>query len=204
MGKNVSGVTSLYKQKGTDSFRAAWDSAQALGVSRQPPDTGTAFLGSPPGMSPRRAGNRLHHPAPQSGQILKEYGDREDEGSLRRRGEEARDSITGKLLRARRLYLQEISGSPGHRAAFEILTGLPVDWDKAAALDAQADEPWARANMRRPDMLLTAENGWLGDLAHGPDKKAELRRAVDEYRARQGLEPVEWGEISSPPEGEAG
>jgi hypothetical protein len=47
--------------------------------------------------------------------------------------------------------------------------------------------------MRQPDMLLTAENGWLGDYAHGEDKKAELRRQIDEHRAEEGLPPVDWG-----------
>jgi hypothetical protein len=127
------------------------------------------------------------------GQVLNEYGEWEDEGSLQRRADEARDSVSRKLLKARRLYLQEISGSPGKRAAFEILTQLPIDWEKAAALEPQPDEPWRNPSMRKPDMLLTAENGWLGDVAHGPDKKAELMRAIDEYRAEEGLDPVEWG-----------
>ena len=30
--------------------------------------------------------------------------------------------------------------------------------------------------MRQPDMLLTAEDGWLGEFTHGPDKKVELLR----------------------------
>ena len=51
--------------------------------------------------------------------------------------------------------------------------------------------------MRKPDMLLTAENGWLSEIAHGPDKKAELRKALDEYRAEQGLPPVDWAEEST-------
>ena len=46
--------------------------------------------------------------------------------------------------------------------------------------------------MRKPDMLLTAENGWMPELAHGPDKKAELRKALDEYLAEQGLPSVDW------------
>ena len=108
--------------------------------------------------------------------MLNEYGEWEDEDSLQRRGEEARDRITDKLLRARRLYLQEICGNPGKRAAFEILTSLPIDWDKAERLEEQPDEPYNPVNMRKPDMLLTAENGWLGEIAHGPNKKAELRQ----------------------------
>ena len=125
--------------------------------------------------------------------MLNEYGELEDEESLLRRAEEARDSVSNKLLRCRRLYLQEISGSPGKRAAFEILTELPIDWDRAERLEPQPDEPWRNPNMRQPDMLLTAENGWLGDMAHGPDKIAELRKAIDDHRAGEGSPPVDWG-----------
>ena len=46
--------------------------------------------------------------------------------------------------------------------------------------------------MRKPDMLLTAENGWLGGMVPGPDKMAELRRAIDEHREQEGMEPVDW------------
>jgi hypothetical protein len=197
MGKHATGAEALYKTPGADSFRQSWDAATIIGRRRGGLDSRPPYLGEVPGITRRRPKS----PSPLAGegwgegaegQILNEFGEWEDEGSLRRRAEEARDSITNKLLRARRLYLQEICDSPGHRAAFEILTELPVDWDKAAALEAQPDEPYHRVMMRKPDMLLTAENGWMGDLAHGPDKKAELRRAVDEYRAEQGLEPVDW------------
>jgi hypothetical protein len=124
---------------------------------------------------------------------MNELGQWEDEDSLHRRAEAARDSITKKLLNARRLYLAEISDSPAKRAAFEILTELPVDWDAAANLEPQADEPWRRPRMTNPDMLLAAEAGWLGDAAHGPDKKAELMRVINEWRVAQGQEPVDWG-----------
>jgi hypothetical protein len=51
--------------------------------------------------------------------------------------------------------------------------------------------------MREPEMLLTAENGWLGGMAHGPDKMAELRDAIDRERAEQGLDPVDWDSEST-------
>ena len=85
----------------------------------------------------------------------------------------------------------EISGHPASRAAFELLTHYPIDWDKAARAEPQEDEPWRRPNMRKPDMLLTAESGWLGNVVHGPDKQAELMRAINDWRAEQGLEAVE-------------
>jgi hypothetical protein len=100
-----------------------------------------------------------------------------------------------KLLRCRRLYLMEISSSPGKRAAFEILTELPIDWDKAARLEPQPDEPWNRANQRQPDMILTAENGWsFGEHGYGPDKKSELQAALNEELVKQGKPPIDWGQ----------
>jgi hypothetical protein len=125
--------------------------------------------------------------------MVNEYGEYEDEDSLARRGAEAADSIANKLLRIRRLYLQEISGDPGKRAAFEILTELPVDWEIAARGEPQPDEPWRRSNQREPDMVLMAESGWtFGEHGYGPDKKAELRAAIDEYRAKLGKEAINW------------
>ncbi|HVM21762.1 MAG TPA: hypothetical protein VM308_00480 [Sphingomicrobium sp.] len=204
MGKNVSGVTALYKQKGADSFRASWDGAIALWQSRQPPDTGTAFLGRVPGMGLRLKENR---PPPAigpldvrgqpalPGQVMNEYGEWEDEESYLARAEDARQSICSKLLNARRLYLRDISASPGKRAAFEILTELPVDWDKAARLQPQDFEPWTRTNQRQPDMILTAESGWsAGEIGYGPNRMAAARQAIDEYRASEGLPPVDWSE----------
>lgn len=48
-------------------------------------------------------------------------------------------------------------------------------------------------NQREPDMILTAESGWSwGDIGYGPDRKAQRRREIDEYRAEEGLEPVDW------------
>ena len=181
MRKNVSGIEALYREEGADSFRAAWDGALELNWSREEQKRGRAFEGRAPGMNVR-SGRPI---------ITVEDALLEDTES-ERRIEEARNSISNKLLRARRLYLFEIADSPGKRAAFEILTELPIDWDKARNMEEQPDEPFRHPNMRRPDMLLTAENGWLGEMAHGPDKKLELRRALDEHRAAEGLEPVDW------------
>jgi hypothetical protein len=198
LGKNRTGITKLYRSPHGASFRAAWAGAVELATRRKAERAPAADFVSPgikaPTLDNRRkwSAPRLSPPQGGEGEVLNEFGEYEDEGSLQRRAEAARDSISNKLLNARRLYLREIGGSAGKRAAFEILTELPIDWDKAARLEPQPDEPWRRPNMRQGDMLLTAENGWLGDYAHGPDKKAELRKAIDEYRAEEGLEPVDW------------
>ena len=203
MGKNQTGIMKLYRSPLGASFRAAWDGAVALAKRRM--TERDAAQPVPPGTRPPTVDHRRKSTSPSAadaappsprgeGQVRNEVGEWEDEGSYRRRVEEARDSISAKLLRCRRLYLQEISGSPGKRAAFEILTQYPIDWDRAGRGEAQDDEPWRKPNLQRPDMLLTAENGWMGEVAHGPDKKAELMQAIDEYRAEEGLPPVNWEE----------
>ena len=192
MGKHATGAEGLYKKPGPESFRASWDAAIAIGRRRNGLDSQPPYRGEVPGITRRHRGPAGSHEDLEPGEIINELGERESEQSYHRRAEEARDSISDKLRRARRLYLREISDSPGRRAAFEILTELPIDWDAAARLEPQPDEPWRRPNMRQPDMLLTAENGWLGDVAHGPDKKAELRKAIDAHRAEEGLPTVDW------------
>ena len=162
-------------------------------------------------MSPRLAENRLpvsataaHDTPPAPGMVRNEDGEWEDEAAYNRRGEDARDNISSKLQRCRRLYLQEISHSPAHRAAFEILTQLPIDWDKAALGKAQDDEPWRAPNMRTPEMILTAENGWMGGIVHGPDKRVELLKRVNAYRVEMGLPEIEWEESGSTERSDAG
>jgi hypothetical protein len=61
-------------------------------------------------------------------------------------------------------------------------------------MEPQDDEPWRTPSMREPDGMMTAESGWLMGIGYCPDKKAELRRRLDEWREEQGLEPVEWGD----------
>ena len=199
LGKNRTGINKLYRSPLGASFRAAWDQAIVLAKLRQA-EQGPAPEFVRAGTKPPTLDNRLRllssvAQAALPGQIRNEHGEWEDEGSIHRRVADARDSITMKLLRARRLYLQEICGNAGKRAAFEILTELPIDWDKAARLEEQPDEPWRPPNMHEPDMLMTAEAGWLGDItSSGTDKKAELRKVIDEYWAKLGREPIDWSE----------
>ena len=203
LGKARSGIDKVYKSPDADEFRAAWAGAIALAEKRRiariaagrrgigamrAPVMSRKLSPSPP--NEENWGERWGEGA--EGEVRNEYGEWEDERSYRERGDEALDSIRSKLLRCRRMYLSEISASAGKRAAFEILTELPVDWDKAANLEPQPFEPWALASMREPDMLLTAEAGWIGIAANGRDKMAELQRAIDDYRAAEGLPAVDW------------
>jgi hypothetical protein len=206
MGMHTTGMTKLQNSPGSKSFRAAWERAVDLARRRRREEAvaeSVAFGATLPTIDLRRKS-----PSPQpspfkgegggapgtggEGQILNEFGEWEDEESLHRRADEARDGMARKMLQARRLYLQEISHSPGKRAAFEILTELPIDWERAARLAPQPDEPWRYPNQRNADMILTAESGWsLGECGYGPDRMAELRRALNAHRQEQGLDPLD-------------
>ena len=198
MGKTETGVRKLYRSPAAASFRAAWHGAVELAKRRKAKGMASGEVVAP-GSRPPSLDHRRKHPGPlphsgegEEGQVLNEHGEWEDEASFHRRAEEARDSISMKLRRARRLFLHDISDDPAKRAAFEILTELPVDWDKAAECLPQDDEPWRKPRARNPDMLLTAEAGWLGEFTHGPDKKAELLAKVNAWRAERGLPLVGW------------
>jgi hypothetical protein len=189
MKKKMSGIETVYGDDEVGEFRAAWDKAVELAADRElarASERMSAGIAEPPHR--RRTRNPHPDPLPHAG----EGDDYDDARSLEERAEEARDSISAKLLRCRRLYLAEISGCPGKRAAFEILTQFPIDWDKAARLEQQDDEPWRTPRMRQPDMLLTAENGWLGEFAHGPDRMAELREALNRHLVEKGKPAIDW------------
>ena len=199
LGKHRTGANVLCKSPGSDSFRAAWDAAVALAEKRIA-EQRRKERAAPASLPPPSIDRRRRQPptdldwegnAPLPGQVMNENGLWEDEANYLRRADEAKDSISRKLLAARRLYLMSISVCGGKRAAFEILTELPIDWERAEKLQPQEFEPFERPNSRNHDILLTAENGWMGDFVHGPDKKAELRRMLNEYRAEQGLPPIE-------------
>jgi len=194
MGKHATGAEALYKVASANEFRASWDAALALGRARNGLDSSPPWAGEVPGIQ-RRRGRSREPVGPLPGQILNERGEWEDEASLRHRAEEASDSIRIKLLRCRRAYLLEIARHPGKRAAFEVLTELPIDWDKAARLEPQDDEPYNPARMRNPDMVLTAESGWLaGQIGYGPDRKRQAREDLNAYLVKQGQEPIDWSE----------
>ena len=185
-GRDRSGLNKLYNSPQGGSFRGAWHAAIEFAEARK---AAAVSEGPPPMDRAPTIDKRRTRPA-----ILMPLS--EEEEAIQRRVDEARDSISSKLRNARRLYLSEIAGCAGKRAAFEILTELPIDWEKAERMEPQLDEPWRRVSMRDADMLLTAENGWMGDMLHGPDKKAELRKALDAYRSEQGMPPIRWDNAS--------
>ena len=88
--------------------------------------------------------------------------------------------IQQRLTRSRRLLLLALVDDPAKRAAWETLVG-PVDWDAAARLEAQADEPFGNREwqMRRPDMLMVVEAGLAPDLTGGKDGLAPIEAEVE-------------------------
>jgi hypothetical protein len=91
------------------------------------------------------------------------------------------------------MYLWSIASDAGKRAAFEILTELPIDWDLARKGEPQPDEPWRPTSQREPDWVLTADSGWsFGHIGYGPDKLAAARQVINELRAERGEEPLVW------------
>jgi hypothetical protein len=189
IGMQPYGVDQLLKAQGSHSFKAAFARAMAIAEKQGAMKIAQGVADAAARSAQLTQPSRLRGlPAPP---------DPHDQAELMRLADLARDSISKKLLGCRRLYLKEIADSPGKRAAYEILTQHPIDWDKAARMEEQPDEPWRKPNFREPDMLVTAENGWMGDMVHGPDKRAELREAVDKHREEEGLPAVEWDSEST-------
>ena len=199
MGKNISGIEAIYRDRRAASFRNAWDRALEAGTKRAAErEANQAFAGRAPGVSVRGptrltgeydAEGRLRQP----GQMRNHLGVWEDEEEIWRQHDEAKDRISRKMLSARRLLLKEIADSPGKRAAWEILTELPVDWDKARRCEEQADEPFHKPpRMKDAHMILTCESGWLGEMVHGPDRKSELQQALNEHLISEGKAPIDW------------
>ena len=161
IGKHEFGAQSLRKARGGKSFAEAWDAAIDLARERE-----FARLRENLGELATGTESALARLDPDG------YEDGEAE---RREHEHAQHNMRQRLLSARRLYLAEIHSDPRKRRAWEALCGK-VDWDKAERLEPQDNEPYGIPNMRRPEMMVPAENGWLGEvIGSGEDKLAELR-----------------------------
>jgi hypothetical protein len=85
----------------------------------------------------------------------------------------AQQQVRERMLRSRRLLLMLFSGHPEKRAAWEELCG-PVDWEKAARLEAEDGEAYAMKHARDADVIITAEAGFLPEMTGGRDGVAEL------------------------------
>jgi hypothetical protein len=206
INRNDGGLDRIFARANGAAFKAAADAAIELFRRKHSAWLGEVVALSSPAFAgegdraEQGGGGAVVAGVGPPGQRLNERGEWEDHDSYDRRTEAAHENMRIKLLGARRLYLQQISSSPGKRAAFEILAEYEVDWDKAADL-AQDDEPWRRGNnQREPDMVLIADSGWsFGEIGYGEDKLVQLYEAVNEHRAADGLGPIEWCESGERP-----
>jgi len=108
LGKRRSGIDKLYKVAGADSFRSAWKRAVEIAEERAAAKIKADHVAIARQMPPFRDHRRkpvVEMLPPLPGQVLNERGEWEDEDSLLARAEDARDSMSSKLLHARRLYL---------------------------------------------------------------------------------------------------
>jgi hypothetical protein len=150
MGKALTGMTKVYRSPLAASFRAAWKAAVALARQRANDRVAKAYV--EPGTRAPTIDHRRKHPGaaaaadePLPGQVRNERGEWEDPASIDARVADVRLRWTQRLLDARRLYLSEIADSPGKRAAFEILTRLPIDARQRPAVSLTGRAVWQAA-----------------------------------------------------------
>ncbi|MEO5808619.1 MAG: hypothetical protein ABIR51_00820 [Sphingomicrobium sp.] len=216
IGKHAFGAQQLRRARGGSGFSAAWDAAIELSRERELAalNGGLTELAAEqveedarrrsailPALDRARfdAAPRRRHARGRG-----RYDDDEDEDAvaLGREVTEARLRIRERLTRARRLLLCAIATDKARRKAWETLVG-PVDWVRAERMEAQDDEPFGEPegahrgvrmwNMRKADMVVTAEHGCLADITGGPDATAGLRTAFaeDQVAALARLSPEE-------------
>ena len=175
------GAQQLRNATGGKAFSEAWDAALDIARDRE----FSRIRGNLTELaSETEAANSQ---AADRGLVTYTCDDEDDDESGHREYLETQANIAEKLLRARRLYLMEICDRPDARAAWELLVG-PTDWDKARRGEPQDNEHLVQGvlpAMREPDMLLTAEAGWLGDFTGGPNKKDALREGVAKLRSTE-------------------
>lgn len=206
IGRYAGGADRLRRTRGGKSFADAWEAALEIardrelahlhdtlhGLGREQQQRDSRHGPSPTGGT---AVGKADFPAEPGPHVRAIYGDDYDPDEyLEGHADfvDAQGSIRDRLLRARRLYLAVIADDPPSRAAWEVLAG-PVHWKKARAHEPQDNEPGreprggapAIPNLREPDMLLTADAGFLPELTGGPDALAELRQALAEMQAER-------------------
>ena len=174
IGRHEYGAEKLRKARGGKGFSDAWDAALEIYRERE-----LARLAD-------QMGELKNISIEQAQRMDLKPGER-DENEEASEYEEAQARIRDRLLRARRLYLLSICNNAEKREAWETLVG-PVEWEKAARLEPQANEPY-QIRMPEPDMLLTAEGGCLPDVVGcGRDRGAEFMEAMDEIRETDRLD----------------
>ena len=189
LGRHTFGAEQLRKAAGGKSFSEAWDAALDIARERELAriHANLSALSAEQQSAEARAARPTAAAADSGVRAIDPNCDYDPDIHEEDYPEywESQMAIRHKLTRCRRLLLAMIAGDSEQQQAWETLVG-PVDWDKAARLEPQDDEPFAdpvkpivgMPNMRTPDMLLVAEHGLLGDVLGGYDAMADIREAL--------------------------
>ena len=135
----------------------------------------------------------------QPGEVLNEQGEWEDEASIpaARRGGE-REYRHAAAAAPARLYLAGDLPVPGQaRRRSRSSPSCPIDWGKAERLSRSPTSPTEAPTARARHDPGRRERLVFGEIGYGPDKKAELRAAIDAHRAERRVEPVDVGGVST-------
>ena len=107
------GVDQLLKASDAASFKAAFERAMAIAAQAGSMKIAQGVADAAARNAQLTPPSRLRGVKPLlPGQVVNEVGEPEDEESVNRRGEEAKDSIARKLLGCRRWYLAESPPAP--------------------------------------------------------------------------------------------
>lgn len=200
IGKHAFGAEQLRTHRSGKSFAAAWDAALDLARDREMHRVqdnlaelarqreGDLAALALPHHGPGEGGGSAAHPERVEGPLHPDcdYDPDVHEDDYPEYWD-ARQQVRERMLRARRLLLFLIAEDADQRAAWETLCG-PVDWEKAAAMDAEDGEAYAMKHAKDPDMLLVAEAGFLPQLTGGRDGMTEIVTEALAIQAAQGAE----------------
>ena len=205
IGKHAFGAEQLRKARGGASFAAAWDAAIEISRERELAGLhdGLADLAASheaetahrrslivPAAARRDDPDGDDSNADRPPPTFDRYGLQQFTEADRQDYLDGVKRVQERLTSSRHLLLLALVDDPAKRAAWETLVG-PVDWDAAARLEAQADEPFGvpgeeggrEWQMRRPDMLMVVEAGLAPDLTGGKDGLAPIEAEVERLNA---------------------
>jgi hypothetical protein len=186
IGRHQFGAEGLRTAKGGKAFAEAWDAAMDLAREREAHriHVNIADLAAE---REAQLDSLSVHPAPVEGGQLHPDCDYDPDAHADDYPEfwQAKRDVRERMIRARGLLLMLFASDPAKRDAWETLCG-PVNWEQAAAMEAEDGEAYARPDTgqqvmhsaRDADVLIAAEAGFLPDLTGGRDGVTEIIEEV--------------------------